>query len=227
MENIPNPNQLFNHIFNENTKLEMLNIVQYSLISIVPIVVLNKTMAYYIPEADESKDTIEILLEIFVQVIFMFVGIYIVHRMVIFIPPSSGLQYYELNMTHIILSVLLLILSLQTKIGEKVSILSQRVWMFFHQQRDGLQTLVPSDSIPRSIQPLAQTTTTTPLSQLQPQPQMQIQPQPQQMQIQPQQMQIQPQQQPQQQPMKYTTSIPQQNFDSISPYTSGDKFGQW
>jgi hypothetical protein len=241
MENIiPNPTQFFDHIFNEKTKSEMLNIIQYSLTAIVPIVVLNKTMAYYIPEADERKDSIEIILEILLQVIFMFVGVFIVHRAVSYIPPSSGVSYPELNVIPMILSVLLIILSLQTKIGEKVSILSQRVVMFWS-QREGLQMLAPENISPRSIQPLATSQqTTTPLSQLPQQQPQQMQPQqmqPQQMQqMQPQQMQ-QPQQQQmqqpqqQQQPMTYSSNIhpqqSQQNFEPIAPYSSGDKFGQW
>ena len=47
----------------------------------------------------------------------------IIHRIITFVPTYSGEKYAEFNLTHIILAMLVIILSLQTKLGEKVSIL--------------------------------------------------------------------------------------------------------
>ena len=43
------------HVFNfdEESKSEILNIIQYALIAIIPIVILNKTIGKYVPEADD------------------------------------------------------------------------------------------------------------------------------------------------------------------------------
>lgn len=217
MDQLPtNTTQFFDHVFNEKTKSEMLNIIQYSLISIVPVVFLNKTMAYYIPEADEYKDSIEVLLEIIIQVMGMFVGMLIIHRMVTYIPPSSGMNYPEFHVTHVILSVLLIILSLQTKIGEKVSILTRRFLIFINGREGFYQP--QQQQIPRSIQPLANQPQQQPLQQQQPQttPLHQLPDHSQ-------------QQQQQQQPMKYSSAIPQPDINGmIAPYSAGDdKFGQW
>jgi hypothetical protein len=57
----------------------------------------------------------------------MFLMILIIHRIVTYIPPYSGEKYADFNVTNIILSMLVIILSLQTKLGEKVSILVDRV----------------------------------------------------------------------------------------------------
>ena len=59
--------------FDDDSKSEILNIIQYSLIALIPVVVLNKTMAKYIPEADENKGTLEIVAEVLIQVISMFI----------------------------------------------------------------------------------------------------------------------------------------------------------
>ena len=120
----------FKHVFNfdDRGKADMLNIIQYSVIGIVPIVILNKLMQKYVPEADDQKGSIELLAEIIIQIVFMFLGILLTHRIITFVPTYSEEKYPEFSVVYIILSVLLITLSLQTKLGEKVSILSDRIF---------------------------------------------------------------------------------------------------
>jgi hypothetical protein len=119
----------FKHVFNfdDDSKSDILNIIQYSLIAIIPVVILNKSMQKYVPEADEQKGNLEILAEIILQVIVMFIGLLTVHRMITFVPTYSGMDYPEFSIIFIILAVLMITLSLQTKLGEKVSILTERL----------------------------------------------------------------------------------------------------
>lgn len=119
----------FKHVFNFNneSKSEMLNIIQYAVLALIPIVFLNKMMQKYVPEADDEKGSPEILAEILIQVVIMFLGILIVHRIITYVPTYSGEKYAEFHVTNIILGVLVIILSLQTKLGEKVSILVDRL----------------------------------------------------------------------------------------------------
>jgi hypothetical protein len=113
--------------FNANSKEEMLNIVQYSLLAVIPIVILNKTIQRFIPDVDEEKGSIEIIIEVILQIIAMFLGIFFIDRIITYIPPYSEKKYEELMITNVILSMLLITLSLQTRLGEKVSILADRV----------------------------------------------------------------------------------------------------
>jgi hypothetical protein len=119
----------FKHVFNFNddSKVEILNIIQYALISIVPIVVLNKLSQKYVPEADEEKGSLEISVEIIIQILVIFLGILIINRIITYIPTYSGEKYPDFNVTYIILAFLMITLSLQTKLGEKVSIIVDRV----------------------------------------------------------------------------------------------------
>ena len=112
--------------FDDDSKSEILNIMQYSLIALIPVVVLNKTMAKYIPEADENKGSLEVVAEVLIQVISMFMGLLVIHRLVTFVPTYSGTKYPEYNIIFIVLAVLMITLSLQTKLGEKVGILFDR-----------------------------------------------------------------------------------------------------
>ncbi len=128
----------FKHVFNfnEESKANISNIVQYALIAITPIVILNKTMQKYVPEADDEKGSFELLAEIIVQVITMFIGLLIIHRVITYVPTYSGVKYEEFNIIYIILAVLMITLSLQTKLGEKVSILSDRIYELWEGKKD-------------------------------------------------------------------------------------------
>jgi len=119
----------FKHVFNfdDDSKSDLLNIIQYSLISVIPIVSLNKLMSKYVPEADENKGSLEITAEIVIQIIVMFIGLLLIHRIITFVPTYSGSKYPDFSIIYIILAVLMITLSLQTKIGEKVSILVERI----------------------------------------------------------------------------------------------------
>jgi hypothetical protein len=119
----------FKHVFkfDDDGKSELLNIIQYALLAIIPIVILNKSMQKIVPEADEEKGNIEILAEIVIQVIFMFIGLLIVHRIITYVPTYSGVKYPDVSIIFIILAVLMITMSLQTKLGDKVSILVERL----------------------------------------------------------------------------------------------------
>jgi hypothetical protein len=119
----------FKHVFNfdNDSKSDILNIIQYTLIAIIPIVVLNKTMQKYVPEADDKKGSVEVLAEILIQIIVMFIGLLIIHRIITYVPTYSGMEYPEFSVIFVILAILMITLSLQTKLGEKVSILVDRI----------------------------------------------------------------------------------------------------
>ena len=119
----------FKHVFNfdDASKAEVLNIVQYAVLAIIPVVLLNKSIQKYVPEADDIKGSLELLAEIVIQVLVMFIGLLLVHRMVTFLPTYSTVPYPDFSLVFIILAVLMITLSLQTKLGEKVSILTDRL----------------------------------------------------------------------------------------------------
>ncbi len=113
--------------FNDETKAAVFNLFQYSLLAIIPVVLLNKTLNRYVPEADESKSSIEISVEIVIQVLIMFVGLFLIHRVVTYVPTYSLVRYPEFHVVNVVLAVLMIVFSLQTKLGEKVSILAERI----------------------------------------------------------------------------------------------------
>jgi hypothetical protein len=119
----------FKHVFNfdDDSKCEILNIIQYSLLAIIPIVVLNKIMFNYVPEANDTKGSLEISAEIVIQVMVIFIGFLFIHRIITFVPTYSGLKYPDVSVIFVVLTILMITMSLQTKLGEKVNILVERV----------------------------------------------------------------------------------------------------
>ena len=117
------------HVFNfdDDSKYDILNIIQYAMIALIPVIILNKSMSNYVPEADDKKSSMELSAEIIIQIIVMFIGLLIIHRVITFVPTYSGVKYPDFNIVFIILAVLMITLSLQTKLGEKVSILFDRL----------------------------------------------------------------------------------------------------
>jgi len=128
----------FKHVFNfdNDSKSDILNIIQYALLCLIPIVALNKAMQKYIPEANDQKSSLEISAEVIIQVIVIFIGLLLIHRIITYVPTYSGSDYPEFHIIYIILAVLMIILSLQTKIGEKVTILVDRLLELWNGKTD-------------------------------------------------------------------------------------------
>lgn len=121
----------FKYVFNfdDDSKSDILNLLQYTILAIVPIVVLNKIMGKYVPDVDETKGSLEITAEVLIQIISMFLGLFLINRIITFIPNYSEKDYPETFSIHfIVLAVLMITLSLQTKLGEKVNILVDRIY---------------------------------------------------------------------------------------------------
>jgi hypothetical protein len=123
-----NKKSFISHVFSttEEGKSEILNIVQYATLGVFPIVLLNKLVQRFIPEADSDKSTLELLVEIFLQIIIMFCGMVIIHRTISYFPTYSGFKYEDLTLTNVTLAFLIIVLSIQTKLGIKVNILTDR-----------------------------------------------------------------------------------------------------
>ncbi len=161
------------HVFNfdDESKSEICNIIQYSITAIIPIILLIKSIQTIFPEPDEDKGSIEITAEVIFQTIFMFLGIYIIHRIITYIPTYSKLMYHDFNVTSIILATLVIVLSLQTRLGEKSNILylrtidmiqgnnklKQQEAMQSQETNDGQQNLIlPPSPIATQSQPSQQ-----------------------------------------------------------------------
>lgn len=124
-----NKKTFFTHVFDmsRESNAEIMNVTQYALLGIIPILVLNKLIQKFVPEADPDKSSVELTIEILLQTVIMFVGILLIHRVITYVPTYSGFRYEHLTLTNVILAFLIIVLSLQTKLGIKVNIIYDRL----------------------------------------------------------------------------------------------------
>lgn len=157
MDSSDDSKSFFKHVFNfdDDSKSEILNILQYSLIAIIPVIILNKTMQKYVPEADDSKSSVEITAEIIIQIVVMFVGLLLIHRIITFIPTYSSSAYPEFHIVYIILAILMITMSLQTKLGEKVSILVDRIVELWDGKQDDKKNGKNKNVSVKVVQPIS------------------------------------------------------------------------
>ena len=117
-----------NHVFNfdETSKSNMTNMCQYILLGLIPIVVVLKLIKTYIPEDDDNKGTFELTFEVVLQLFSIFFAIYFIDRIVRYIPTYSGLDYHKFNEINFILPILIILVTMQTKLGAKINIIYDR-----------------------------------------------------------------------------------------------------
>ena len=97
-------NGFIKHVFNfdNDTKTEVLNIIQYVVLAIIPMALFNYAVDSVIPEDDDSKGNLEILAELVGQLVVVLLGVYLIHRIITFVPTYSGKAFGEMNLFSII-----------------------------------------------------------------------------------------------------------------------------
>jgi hypothetical protein len=105
----------------------LLNIVQYTAMAIIPVIIVLYVNHYYIPEVDEEKGSLIILAEMFGQLFFILFSFYFIHRIICYFPTYSGLKYGDFSVIQLILILLFIFISMSKhKLGAKTLILIDR-----------------------------------------------------------------------------------------------------
>ena len=114
--------------FDEDSKMELMNILQFALIGVIPVTVLIKLLDKYIPESDDKKGSIEILAEIAIQLICLLVGLFFIIRVIMYFPTFSGIDYPKLSILTITLTLLVSMISTESHLTDKINILLDRLY---------------------------------------------------------------------------------------------------
>ena len=120
--------QVFN--FDDENKCEMLNMIQYTIIAIIPVMIILKAIKHIVPEEDDSKGSLEILAESVGQIVLIILAIWFTNKIIHYIPTYSECSYAKLNSTNFIIPLLIILTTMQTKFGMKLNILFDRVTDF-------------------------------------------------------------------------------------------------
>lgn len=122
-------NGFVNHVFNfdNDTKCELMNLLQYVVLAIIPISLYNYVVDSVIPEVDESKSNLEILAEVVGQLSLLVVGLFFIDRLITYVPTYSGRAFGNMNLFSVILVMIVLAYESKTKVGVKTKILLNRL----------------------------------------------------------------------------------------------------
>ena len=111
---------------NPNEKNDLLNMIQYVILAIIPIILILKLMKKYIPPDNDKKASIEILIEVVVQLIVIFAAFWFIHKLIMFIPTYSKSPYPHFNIIQVIIPIIFILFSMNSTISEKANTLLNR-----------------------------------------------------------------------------------------------------
>ena len=121
-----------------NEKGQLLNMIQYGGLSILPLLLILKLMKFYVPLDDPLKSSSEILIEVVLQLVVIVVAFFFIHKLILYIPTYSTMDYEKVNLLTVLLPVFFLMFTLDTKISEKLNILLDRVLISTGLKKEGM-----------------------------------------------------------------------------------------
>lgn len=121
-------------------KSQILNSLQYGGLAIIPILVLLKLMKMYVPEEDPLKGTPELLIEVLLQLGFMLVAFFFIHKFVLYFPTYSKVDYEQMNILSVILPVFFLMFALDTNVSAKLNELMDRALIMLGIKKENFET---------------------------------------------------------------------------------------
>jgi hypothetical protein len=110
---------------------DLMNIVQYTLLSIVPVVLFIYFTKKYFPSLEESDSSLYIFTVTVIELIFMIIGIFFIDRIINYIPTYSGKYYETINLTTIVVIFVLFMLITETGFKKRTLVMLERFDKFF------------------------------------------------------------------------------------------------
>ena len=156
-KNINKGEGFFNYMFSydEDTKAGIMNMMQYMVFAIVPVVLILKLVKEYVPEDDDSKPSFEIAIEVVLQLGVLFLGIWFIDRLIRYFPTFSKMAYGKTYELTFVVPLLVIMITMQTKLGAKINILVERINELWSGQMQPSSQPSRQGSV-RARQPLAQ-----------------------------------------------------------------------
>ena len=110
---------------------DLMNIVQYTILSITPVLLFVYFTKKYFPLVNESDSSLYIFLITFFELVFMMLGIFFIDRIINYIPTYSGKYYEPINLTTIVIIFVLFMLIINAGFRERTNVLLERFDKWF------------------------------------------------------------------------------------------------
>lgn len=113
--------------FSASEKGQLMNLVQYCGIAVIPLLAILKLMKIYMPINNPLKPTSELVFEVLIQLVIILVAFFFIHKLVLYFPTYSKVNYENFSLLSGMLPLLFLMFTLDTKISEKLNVLFDRL----------------------------------------------------------------------------------------------------
>jgi len=113
--------------FSSTEKGQLMNLVQYCGIAIIPLLAVLKLMKIYMPISNPLKPTSELVFEVILQLVVILVAFFFIHKLVLYFPTYSQINYDGFSLLSGMLPLLFLMFTLDTRISEKLNVLFDRL----------------------------------------------------------------------------------------------------
>ena len=111
----------------DETKSLLMNTIQYSTLSLIPILGLQCAIDTVFPDFDESKGNFELAIEILGQLVFTMIALFFIHRLICFVPTYSKEPLNSVNFITVgLLYVLITVYNKNDTLGKKIQALVEK-----------------------------------------------------------------------------------------------------
>ena len=114
----------------DKDKSSLINLTQYTVMSILPLIVFIYIMQNYLPKFNEHKGSLEISVEVVLQLLFVVLVFWTIHRFILFISVYSGVAYDNINLLNIVLPVIFILFTLDTNVSKKINLIVNRLLIY-------------------------------------------------------------------------------------------------
>ena len=113
--------------FDDEVKCQVGNMIQYGTLALLPVLGILKAVQHLVPDEDDRKGSIVLGIESFLQIALIFVLMWLSDRVIRYIPTMSGCAYGEFQPIAFVLPFLIILATMQTKLGAKLNLIVDRV----------------------------------------------------------------------------------------------------
>ena len=110
----------------DGEKVELINMFQYIILAIIPILLIVRLMKNYIPPVSNTKGSVEVAVELVVQLVILVSLFFLIHKLILFIPTYTKQNYPSIQFFPVLLPLLFILFTLDKNMGEKAQLLLQR-----------------------------------------------------------------------------------------------------
>ena len=111
---------------------DLMNIVQYTLLSIAPVILFVYFTKKYFPTVDQDDSSLYMFTITVIHLLVMMIGIFFIDRIINYIPTYSGKYYETINLTTVVLIFVLFMLLDESGFKDRTTVMLERFdkWFF-------------------------------------------------------------------------------------------------